>query len=1019
MRRGSRAHYIFSKSSRNNSMKPTVLLLLFMSTSLTAQLDLIETDELKLVTYDYGHRYIIPHATRCFHAALDFYKKLFDYEPSEKITVLIQDFGDYGNAGATAVPTNAISMGLSPFSYAFETNPAGERVFSMMNHELVHVVALDNSSNWDRFYQSLFMGKVESSSLHPLSILYSNLTSPRKYAPRWYHEGLASYLETWMGGGLGLALGSYDEMVFRSKVLEKDRIYSAQGLESEGVTSDFQGRSNSYLYGTRFMGYLAYTYGPEKMIEWAKRKNGSKRSFSGQFNKVYGLSINKAWDDWIQFEKDWQEENIQTISQYPITKGELISDQTFGSVSYPQFDKNRNVIYVAVNYPGQVPHLAALDLKTGQLDRLIDIKGAALFYVTSLTYDNVGDKLFYTTDNDAWRDLNEYDISKGKSKLLQKDFRSGDLTFNKVDRSLWAIKHLNGFSTIIKIEEIGDSGKEYNNWEQKWTLPYGSDIFDIDISPDGKIMSAAVSDLLGNQSLILYNLDSLDQKIVVPDTIFNFEDSSPQSFRFSENGKFLTGSSYYSGVSNIFKVDLDSRDIHVMSNALTGLFRPWIVDDDRIFAFRYSSKGFQPVWIDNNPVDDVAAIEYLGNKTIEKFPILKEWELNMPSKDYMDVDAATVYSGKYKAGSLMRLNYAYPTVIGYKDHVGLGYHFDFSDPFNFKTLTFDLAYTPSTWNNALSNSTDSTSLLGNDETLHFAFSTKLGSYSIDGGYNQASFYDLFGPTKYSRKGATLNVGYERSIIWDPPRNLDFNVNLGGYYGLDQSPEFQQISDEGFDDNFFVDLDASLLYRYRNNSLGAVDYEKGVNASLRPAVTYSSNKLFPRLVGTLDYGIQLPINHSSIWIRNAAGHSFSDVFNPFTRYGFASFGNNYVDYRSFRRYRAPFSFPGIGFDEEIQVIARSFIKNTIEFVLPPLRFRKVGSFNFFANWIQPTVFTSVLNISNGNEENGRYADAGFQLDARVVMFSLLPSTISFGYARAWNLDNSNSYGEWMISLKLLR
>ena len=69
---------------------------------------------------------------------------------------LIQDFGDYGNGGATAIPRNAISMGLSPFSYTFETSPAGERVFSMMNHELVHVIALDNSTKSDRFYHKLF-----------------------------------------------------------------------------------------------------------------------------------------------------------------------------------------------------------------------------------------------------------------------------------------------------------------------------------------------------------------------------------------------------------------------------------------------------------------------------------------------------------------------------------------------------------------------------------------------------------------------------------------------------------------------------------------------------------------------------------------------------------------------------------------------------------------------------------------------------------------------------------------------
>ena len=145
---------------------------------------MIETEQMSLVTYDFGHKYILPHAGRCFHNALDFHSKLFDYTPSEKITVLIQDFGDYGNGGATAVPKNAISMGLAPFSYAFETSPAGERVFSMMNHEMIHVIALDNSSKTDRFFRKAFFGKVKPTSDHPISMGYSYLTSPRRYSPR-------------------------------------------------------------------------------------------------------------------------------------------------------------------------------------------------------------------------------------------------------------------------------------------------------------------------------------------------------------------------------------------------------------------------------------------------------------------------------------------------------------------------------------------------------------------------------------------------------------------------------------------------------------------------------------------------------------------------------------------------------------------------------------------------------------------------------------------------------------------
>ena len=50
----------------------------------------------------------------------------------------------------------------------------------------------------------------------PESILYFYLTTPRVAAPRWYHEGIAVFVDTWMAGGIGRAQGGYDEMVFRA-----------------------------------------------------------------------------------------------------------------------------------------------------------------------------------------------------------------------------------------------------------------------------------------------------------------------------------------------------------------------------------------------------------------------------------------------------------------------------------------------------------------------------------------------------------------------------------------------------------------------------------------------------------------------------------------------------------------------------------------------------------------------------------------------------------------------------------
>ena len=310
-------------------MKYLSLLLILLSFGASAQ-EVFQSKNAKIIHYDPRKSFIVPYAVRCFDNALDFHKRLFDYEPTGEITVVLEDFGDYGNANTSAAPFNLVNIGLSPFSYAFETFPAGERIFSLMNHELVHMAALDNTSKRDRFFQKVFLGKVVPTNDHPISMFYSFLTIPRYYAPRWYHEGIASYVDTWMSGGKGNAMGNYDEMFFRTKVIEDAKIYSAQGLESEGTTSDFQGVTNSYLYGTRFMGYLANKYGPDQIIEWVKREDKSSGFFAKQFKQVFGFSIDKGWADWLAFEKKFQLENIALIKENTITQAIPITEKILG-----------------------------------------------------------------------------------------------------------------------------------------------------------------------------------------------------------------------------------------------------------------------------------------------------------------------------------------------------------------------------------------------------------------------------------------------------------------------------------------------------------------------------------------------------------------------------------------------------------------------------------------------------------------------------------------------------------------
>ena len=87
-----------------------------------------------------------------------------------------------------------------------------------MNHEPVHVATMDVWNDKDAFWRRLFNGKPMPLQDHPESILYNYLATPRVNVPRWYLEGSAVFMETWMAGGFGRAQGGYDEMVFRAMV---------------------------------------------------------------------------------------------------------------------------------------------------------------------------------------------------------------------------------------------------------------------------------------------------------------------------------------------------------------------------------------------------------------------------------------------------------------------------------------------------------------------------------------------------------------------------------------------------------------------------------------------------------------------------------------------------------------------------------------------------------------------------------------------------------------------------------
>jgi hypothetical protein len=148
---------------------------------------------------------------------------------------------------------------------------------------------------------------------------------------------------------------------------------------------------------------------------------------------------------------------------------------------------------------------------------------------------------------------------------------------------------------------------------------YGTDLYDLDISPDGRYLTGALTFVDGKQKLVCFEIAKLLDHQADYEELFDFELTGPANFVFSADGRYLYGTSYYSGVSNVYRYDFPARDMSIISNTATGLFRPVPVNDDSLIAFQYTAKGFVPGWIPNRTLDNVAAIKFLGQQVYENF----------------------------------------------------------------------------------------------------------------------------------------------------------------------------------------------------------------------------------------------------------------------------------------------------------------------------------------------------------------------------------------------------------------
>jgi hypothetical protein len=299
-----------------------------------------------------------------------------------------------------------------------------------------------------------------------------------------------------------------------------------------------------------------------------------------------------------------------------------------------------------------------------------------------------------------------------------------------------------------------------------------------------------------------------------------------------------------------------------------------------------------------------------------------------------------------------------------------------------------------------------------DERAHLLMRGHYLGWRATLAWNPSDFYDLFGPTKRSRKGFMARLGHTRSLIFDTPRTLDLLTDVAYFDKIETLPNAQNIQIA-----YSRQLDAQVALRYSNvrRSLGAVDDEKGVAAGAVLTGIHAKGANVGQLRGNLDLGHALPLAHSSVWSRTVVGASAGERSNPQSSFYFGGFGNNWVDDGAVKRYREFYAMPGFGLNE---LEGRNFAKQMFEWNLPPLIFESLGRADAHLQSLRPALFASGLWAQPAQGGSWQtWFNLGGQVDLRLSLLHWYDVTLSMGVAEGFR-QGRRAGNEWMISLKIL-
>ncbi len=505
------------------------------------------------------------------------------WRPTEVTEILLTDTTDSANGSATALPYNAIRMFVSAPD---DMSPLGEYddwLSELLTHEYVHILHVDNVSGVPALVNSIF-GKTNA---------------PNQVQPRWILEGLAVALETEHSGGGRLRSSQFD-MYLRADVLE-NRIARLDQISNPARR--WPSGNLWYLYGGKFIGWIADVYGPDtfaavaadygaNIMPWGinrsiRRATGRTyvelyEGFKAHLRRKYAKQIAAA-------KKRGMREGTQLtrrgrIAATPRFVPKCARSGAAEEILYYRDDGHSPAGFYRVKLAtrnrasSESPQLVARSS-----GRSVDFEPSCSFI-----FDNVapsGRRYYF---NDLFRQTAGTSSPRGLSRSvgrLTKGRRARDPAVSRDGRQIAFVTNRAGTSTL----RLADITPEGGLQRERIAVPSAryEQAFTPSFSNDGRRLAYSAWTAGGYRDVRIVDLKTGKFRQVTHDIALD------QQPTWSPDDDLLLFTSDRTGIANVYAYETRSGDLYQVTNVKTGAYYPEVSPDGRtLFYIGYTSKGF-------------------------------------------------------------------------------------------------------------------------------------------------------------------------------------------------------------------------------------------------------------------------------------------------------------------------------------------------------------------------------------------------------------------------------------------